>query len=111
MSLRGQVRSSLWILEQLKILTLSNEDVRTSAIAFLLPFLSAETPVSLKSDVLATKGIVPGILRGLPDDPLPVIDAILEQIWWGVLKDTALDARTKASVLAAVWEPVGLNMT
>jgi hypothetical protein len=84
------------------------EDIRTLAITFLLPFLSASTPVSLKSEVLATKGLVPALFRGLPDDPLPVVDAVLEQLWRGVLKDQALDARTKATVLGAVWEPVSL---
>lgn len=75
---------------------LSNPDIRTLFILFILSYLSPSTPTPLKSVLLEEhKELFRGIFKGIMDDPYEVIRRVLEVSWDGVWCDHKLPRTVK----------------
>ena len=71
--------------------------VRTNAARFLFACLKY-LPSDNKSELLLQKGIMPGLLMRLPDDPPTVVHEALECVTKDVLKDEKIPTNTKSRV-------------
>ncbi|KAG8902324.1 hypothetical protein FRB99_004632 [Tulasnella sp. 403] len=65
-------------------------DVRTAFIAFVLSFITTDTPTSVKMSLMERQGIFTDLTEGLKVDPYPVVRRVLEACWDGIMQDSRI---------------------
>jgi nucleolar pre-ribosomal-associated protein 1 len=74
-------------------------DIRTLYILFILSFLDATTPTSLKTAFLEQrKESIVTIFKGLSGDSYSVVRLVLEKLWSGLWSDPKLKKTHKISL-------------
>lgn len=72
-----------------------------------MPLLDVGMSSSLKTELLKSKGFAAALLKELQHDPPELVEAVLGQLWSGVVKDQRVELDIRLHLLEAAWEPVG----